>query len=232
MKLTKGKLSKILNKKKQTLKRNKNKKRIDKRKTFRKKKPFNLKNLTLKKWIGGQETDINPLEALEEGKQLKQENSQNIEQNSEQVKETDINPLEAFEEGKQLKQENSQNSEQVKETDINPLEAFEEGKELKQENSQNNEQNNEIITNFSNSSPIENNEINIPETLPEFEENESLFKKENTETENMELKNAIDTIINFVVEKAVTKINNLSNNNSNNDPFQNVENAARIEANN
>jgi outer membrane biosynthesis protein TonB len=64
MKLTKGKLSKIMNKRKQSMKRYKNQRKYRPvSKTFRKKKPLNLhystiKNYTLPKkieWIGGEE---------------------------------------------------------------------------------------------------------------------------------------------------------------------------------
>lgn len=48
MKLTKGRISKILNKRKQTLKKNKNKKRSHNGKTFRKNTHVNLHNSTLK----------------------------------------------------------------------------------------------------------------------------------------------------------------------------------------
>jgi hypothetical protein len=58
MKLTKGKISKLYNKKKQTLKKFKTKKSSYKRKTFRDRKQFNLakktlKHLNYKKFIGG-----------------------------------------------------------------------------------------------------------------------------------------------------------------------------------
>lgn len=53
MKLTKGKLSKIQNKKKQTLKRYKKGGKTRKSKTFRKRKHVNLHNASLKKYKGG-----------------------------------------------------------------------------------------------------------------------------------------------------------------------------------
>jgi len=54
MKLTKGKLSKIQNKKKQSLKRYKKGGKTHKSKTFRKRKHLNLHNTSLKKYRGGQ----------------------------------------------------------------------------------------------------------------------------------------------------------------------------------
>jgi hypothetical protein len=57
MKLTKGKLAKLLNKKKQTMKKNKKGKREKRgrRKTFRNRKHLNLMKKTLKKWSGGED---------------------------------------------------------------------------------------------------------------------------------------------------------------------------------
>jgi hypothetical protein len=57
MKLTKGKINKLYNKKKQTLKRFKNKNNKGKNKTFRKRKHLNLHNSTLKKYGGGNEDE-------------------------------------------------------------------------------------------------------------------------------------------------------------------------------
>jgi hypothetical protein len=54
MKLTKGKISKIQNKKKQSLKRYKKGGKTHKSKTFRKRRAFNLHNKSLKKYKGGQ----------------------------------------------------------------------------------------------------------------------------------------------------------------------------------
>jgi len=54
MKLTKGRIMKMLNKKRQSLKRYKKGKRSHKIKTFRKRKHFNLHNRSLKKYRGGQ----------------------------------------------------------------------------------------------------------------------------------------------------------------------------------
>ena len=73
MKLTKGKLAKLINKKKQTMKKNKKGKREKngRRKTFRRRKHLNLMKKTLKKWSGGEndeETIEKPLESLDEVK--------------------------------------------------------------------------------------------------------------------------------------------------------------------
>ena len=54
MKLTKGKISRIQNKKKQSLKRYKKGGKTHKSKTFRKRRAFNLHNKSLKKYKGGQ----------------------------------------------------------------------------------------------------------------------------------------------------------------------------------
>jgi hypothetical protein len=51
MKLTKGRLLKILDKKKQTMKKYKNKTSIEKNKTYKNKKSLNLHNTTLKNII-------------------------------------------------------------------------------------------------------------------------------------------------------------------------------------
>ena len=59
MKLTKGKLSKIQNKKKQSLKRYKKGGKTHKSKTFRKRKHLNLHNTSLKKYKGGQAKAVN-----------------------------------------------------------------------------------------------------------------------------------------------------------------------------
>ena len=53
MKLTKGKLSKIRNKKRQSFKRYKKGGKSRKSKTFRKRRPLNLHNGSLKKYKGG-----------------------------------------------------------------------------------------------------------------------------------------------------------------------------------
>ena len=58
MKLTKGKISKLLKNKKQTVRRNAEIKKSSYSKTFRSKKKINLKNKSLKKWIGGEEQTI------------------------------------------------------------------------------------------------------------------------------------------------------------------------------
>lgn len=50
MKLTKGRIDKLFTKENQTRKRFKNKKILTHTHTFRRKKPFNLKNTTLRKW--------------------------------------------------------------------------------------------------------------------------------------------------------------------------------------
>lgn len=50
MKLTKGRIDKLFSKENQTKKRFKNKKVLNHTHTFRSKKPFNLKNTTLRKW--------------------------------------------------------------------------------------------------------------------------------------------------------------------------------------
>lgn len=65
MKLTKGKLAKLLNKKKQTMKKNKKGKREKKgrRKTFRNRKHLNLMKKTLKKWSGGEDIKNAELES-------------------------------------------------------------------------------------------------------------------------------------------------------------------------
>ena len=68
MKLTKGKISKLYNKKKQSVKKiNKKKKGSLKSKTFRRKRSINLANKSLKKYRykkGGAEEDIMPKEAI------------------------------------------------------------------------------------------------------------------------------------------------------------------------
>ena len=53
MKLTRGKINKLYNKQKQTMKKYKNKKGFEKNKTFRNKKHLNLHKSTLKKLFGG-----------------------------------------------------------------------------------------------------------------------------------------------------------------------------------
>jgi len=65
MKLTKGKLSKIQNKKKQSLKRYKKGGKTHKSKTFRKRKHLNLHNTSLKKYKGGQPESIEAKPATE-----------------------------------------------------------------------------------------------------------------------------------------------------------------------
>jgi hypothetical protein len=58
MKLTKGKITKLYSKNKQTKKRNKKEKRSTKTKTFRRRKPLDLSNRTLKRFpYGGADTD-------------------------------------------------------------------------------------------------------------------------------------------------------------------------------
>ena len=62
MKLTKGKLSKLFNKKKQSHKKKKNTKKNKKTNTFRRNKRTNLANKTLKKIkIGGDPDEIVPI---------------------------------------------------------------------------------------------------------------------------------------------------------------------------
>ena len=51
MKLTKARIDKLFSKENQTKKRFKNKKVLNHTHTFRRKKPFNLKNTTLRKWF-------------------------------------------------------------------------------------------------------------------------------------------------------------------------------------
>lgn len=58
MKLTKGKISKLLKNKKQTVRRNAEIKQSAYAKTFRSKKKLNLKNKSVKKWIGGEDQTI------------------------------------------------------------------------------------------------------------------------------------------------------------------------------
>jgi hypothetical protein len=73
MKLTKGKLAKLLNKKKQSMKKNKKGKREKRgrQKTFRNRKHLNLMKKTLKKWSGGD--DVVPVEKIVEKKTEKEE---------------------------------------------------------------------------------------------------------------------------------------------------------------
>jgi hypothetical protein len=69
MNLTKGKISKIRNKKRQSLKKYKKDGKKSKSKTFRKRKPLNLHNSSLKKYKGGQvetSTEAKPTEVVDE----------------------------------------------------------------------------------------------------------------------------------------------------------------------
>jgi hypothetical protein len=92
MKLTKGKIRKAYNKKRQTMKKYKKKKTVMKKhKTFRKRKPINLLKSTLRNYgkLGGQgkgEGDNHHEELLNEIKMLSQNLAQELENLQEKVK--------------------------------------------------------------------------------------------------------------------------------------------------
>jgi hypothetical protein len=127
MKLTKGKLSKIQNKKKQSLKRFKKVGKTRKSKTFRKRKHVNLHNASLKKYKGGQ---TEPIEAKPVTNELETTQTYPITQtsltpSSEQAAQTTLEEQEPLlEEGQQnleevnptLEEEGQQNLEEVKST--------------------------------------------------------------------------------------------------------------------
>ena len=127
MKLTKGKLSKIQNKKKQSLKRFKKVGKTRKSKTFRKRKHVNLHNASLKKYKGGQ---TEPIEAKPVTNELETTQTYPITQtsltpSSEQAAQTTLEEQEPLlEEGQQnleevnptLEEEGQQNLEEVKPT--------------------------------------------------------------------------------------------------------------------
>ena len=127
MKLTKGKLSKIQNKKKQSLKRFKKVGKTRKSKTFRKRKHVNLHNASLKKYKGGQ---TEPIEAKPVTNEVETTQTYPITQtsltpSSEQAAQTTLEEQEpTLEEGQQnleevnpiLEEEGQQNLEEVKPT--------------------------------------------------------------------------------------------------------------------
>uniref|UniRef100_A0A6C0JYP6 Uncharacterized protein n=1 Tax=viral metagenome TaxID=1070528 RepID=A0A6C0JYP6_9ZZZZ len=85
MKLTKGKLSKIQNKKKQSLKRYKKGGKTHKSKTFRKRKHLNLHNTSLKKYKGGQ-AKVKPVVNETESSEIKPLEPEPLTQPSQEVK--------------------------------------------------------------------------------------------------------------------------------------------------
>jgi len=127
MKLTKGKLSKIQNKKKQSLKRFKKVGKTRKSKTFRKRKHVNLHNASLKKYKGGQ---TEPIEAKPVTNEVETTQTYPITQtsltpSSEQAAQTTLEEQEPLlEEGQQnleevnpiLEEEGQQNLEEVNPT--------------------------------------------------------------------------------------------------------------------
>jgi hypothetical protein len=103
MKLTKGKLSKIQNKKKQSLKRYKKGGKTHKSKTFRKRKHLNLHNTTLKKYKGGQ-AKVKPVASETESSETKPLEPEPLTQLSQEVQplpEESQQPVEQPEESQQ-----------------------------------------------------------------------------------------------------------------------------------
>ena len=111
MKLTKGKLSKLMNKKKQTMKKYKKGKRSHRGKTFRKRKHLNLMKKTLKKWVGGQEVE----NKVDENKNQEEKAGEN-EKYVEEEKPT-IDPIGLFEKGKERMED--MNTEDINTEDMN-----------------------------------------------------------------------------------------------------------------
>ncbi len=111
MKLTKGKLSKLMNKKKQTMKKYKKGKRSHRGKTFRKRKHLNLMKKTLKKWVGGQEVE----NKVDENK-IQEEKAGENEKYVEEEKPT-IDPIGLFEKGKERMED--MNTEDINTEDVN-----------------------------------------------------------------------------------------------------------------
>jgi len=110
MKLTKGKLAKLLNKKKQTMKKNKKGKREKRgrRRTFRNRKHLNLMKKTLKKWSGGE--DVKNAE-VESDKPVEKEDGKPVEQKIEkeefivQQDDSNIDPTSFLETSKEREDE-------------------------------------------------------------------------------------------------------------------------------
>jgi len=95
MKLTKGKLSKIQNKKKQSLKRYKKGRKTHKSKTFRKRKHLNLHNTSLKKYKGGDGETTEAKPAAGEVEPIQQEPlTQPSEEAAQPLQEETVQPLE------------------------------------------------------------------------------------------------------------------------------------------
>jgi hypothetical protein len=144
MKLTKGKISKIINKKKQSVKKINNKKRrTSKNKTFRKKKSLNLANKTLKrikykKTKGGNENKL-PVSKVSRSDSVKEdESSVNLENlNTTQTDKTvseeehDNDTKETDKEHEKDKKENEEDEEDEEDEEEN--EQSKEGKEEKDE---------------------------------------------------------------------------------------------------
>jgi hypothetical protein len=94
MKLTKGKLSKIQNKKKQSLKRYKKGRKTHKSKTFRKRKHLNLHNTSLKKYKGGDGETTEAKPAAGEVEPIQQEPlTQPSEEAAQPLQEETVQPL-------------------------------------------------------------------------------------------------------------------------------------------
>jgi hypothetical protein len=128
MKLTKGKLSKIQNKKKQSLKRYKKGGKTHKSKTFRKRKHLNLHNTTLKKYKGGQAKAVNTEIESSETKPLEPEPltqpSQEVKPLQEEAQQPVTQPEESQQPVEQL-EESQQPVEQPEESQ-QPVEQLEE----------------------------------------------------------------------------------------------------------
>ena len=101
MKLTKGKLSKIQNKKKQSLKRYKKGGKTHKSKTFRKRKHLNLHNTSLKKYKGGQAKAVNTEIESSETKPLEPEPLTQPSQEVKPLQEESQQPVTQLEESQQ-----------------------------------------------------------------------------------------------------------------------------------
>ena len=122
MKLTKGKLAKLLNKKKQTMKKNKKGKREKRgrRRTFRNRKHLNLMKKTLKKWSGGE--DVKNAEVESDEPVVEKEDGKPVEQKIEkeefivQQDESNIDPTSFLDSSKEreyeIDEEESSNKEE------------------------------------------------------------------------------------------------------------------------
>jgi hypothetical protein len=127
MKLTKGKLAKLLNKKKQTMKKNKKGKREKRgtRKTFRNRKHLNLMKKTLKKWSGGEDIKNAELESDKPVEEKEVEKEEFIVQQDE----SNIDPTSFLDSSKEredeIDEESSNKEEEPKEEEPNEEEPKE-----------------------------------------------------------------------------------------------------------